>query len=105
MILGYPENWPTISQRMKHRGGWRCERCGRANDYCSSHVLTVHHLDGDKQNCDPANLAVLCQRCHLKVQAKFDPRKRVLQLPLPGHRVEEEWMAGRRERYQETFGR
>lgn len=28
-------------------------------------VLTVAHLDHDKQNNDPANLRALCQRCHL----------------------------------------
>lgn len=33
-------------------------------------ILTVHHLDGDKANCRWWNLAALCQRCHLEVQAK-----------------------------------
>lgn len=33
-------------------------------------VLTVHHLDGDKANSAWWNLAVLCQRCHLEIQAK-----------------------------------
>jgi hypothetical protein len=28
-------------------------------------VLTIAHLDRDKANNDPANLAALCQRCHL----------------------------------------
>ncbi len=27
-------------------------------------VLTVAHLDHQPQNCDPANLRALCQRCH-----------------------------------------
>lgn len=31
-------------------------------------ILTVHHLDGDKKNCRWWNLAVLCQRCHLRIQ-------------------------------------
>jgi hypothetical protein len=33
-------------------------------------VLTVHHLDGDKANLRWWNLAALCQRCHLEIQAK-----------------------------------
>jgi hypothetical protein len=33
-------------------------------------VLTVHHLDGNKSNCDDWNLAALCQRCHLRVQGR-----------------------------------
>lgn len=33
-------------------------------------ILTVHHLDGDKANLAWWNLAALCQRCHLEIQAK-----------------------------------
>lgn len=33
-------------------------------------VLTIAHLhDPDPANCDPANLAALCQRCHLQLDA------------------------------------
>lgn len=28
-------------------------------------VLTIAHLDHTPENCDPANLKALCQRCHL----------------------------------------
>ncbi len=28
-------------------------------------VLTVAHLDHQPENCDPANLKAMCQRCHL----------------------------------------
>ena len=28
-------------------------------------ILTVAHLDRDRSNNDPSNLAALCQRCHL----------------------------------------
>jgi hypothetical protein len=37
-------------------------------------ILTVHHLDGDKSNDWWANCLSLCQRCHLTVQSKVDPR-------------------------------
>lgn len=33
-------------------------------------ILTVHHLDGDPQNCEWWNLAALCQVCHLSIQGK-----------------------------------
>lgn len=33
-------------------------------------ILTVHHLDGNKANCEKWNLAALCQRCHLQIQGK-----------------------------------
>lgn len=32
-------------------------------------VLTVAHLDHDVANNDPANLAALCQKCHLALDA------------------------------------
>lgn len=67
---GYPANWEEIAKRIKQQSAWRCERCKRVNCLESAHVLTVHHLDGDKSNCEDWNLAALCQRCHLKIQAR-----------------------------------
>lgn len=66
----YPHDWTLISERVKRGAGWRCERCGHANDLESGHVLTVHHLDGNKKNCADWNLAALCQRCHLSIQGR-----------------------------------
>lgn len=34
-------------------------------------VLTVAHLDHRPENCDDANLKALCQRCHLRHDAKM----------------------------------
>lgn len=36
-------------------------------------ILTVHHLDGQKDNDAWWNTLALCQRCHLTVQSKIDP--------------------------------
>ena len=33
-------------------------------------VLTIAHLDHTPENCDPANLQALCQKCHLAYDAK-----------------------------------
>jgi hypothetical protein len=66
----YPDDWPIIATALKQRHDWRCERCGHANDLASGHVLTVHHLDGNKANCEGWNLAALCQRCHLRIQGR-----------------------------------
>ena len=52
-------------------GGWRTDRGAPATapDPSKTHttrtVLTLAHLDQDPANDDPANLAILCQRCHL----------------------------------------
>ncbi len=37
-------------------------------------ILTVHHLDGNKSNCEWWNLLSLCQRCHLTVQTRLNPQ-------------------------------
>src|SRR5262245_38935432 len=67
----YPDNWPEIAYCIKAGAGWKCERCLHSNDVASGHVLTVHHLDGNKANCEDWNLAALCQRCHLTIQGRI----------------------------------
>ena len=64
----YPRDWPEIARVVKKAAAWRCIRCDHSHDIASGHVLTVHHLDGDKANCRWWNLAALCQRCHLYIQ-------------------------------------
>lgn len=62
----YPADWPDIARRVKDEAGWHCSACG-APPFLS-HILTVHHLDGDPTNNDDWNLHALCQRCHLTVE-------------------------------------
>jgi hypothetical protein len=38
-------------------------------------ILTVHHFDGDKANCEWWNLLALCQRCHLTIQSRVNPQQ------------------------------
>jgi hypothetical protein len=64
----YPPEWPLIAYAIKCMAGWCCERCGVPHGPVPN-VLTVHHLDFDKWNMQTWNLAALCQRCHLRVQA------------------------------------
>ncbi len=66
----YPPHWGRIAIAVKEKWGWKCERCGEPHDVMTGHVLTIHHLDGDKSNNDDWNLACLCQRCHLHIQGK-----------------------------------
>lgn len=68
----YPENWDLIASTVKQAAHWRCVRCDHPNEPAKGRTLTVHHLDRDKSNCEPWNLAALCQRCHLQIQAKVD---------------------------------
>lgn len=68
----YPDNWKEIAKRIKDAAGWKCERCGHPHEVETYYILTVHHLDGNKANCEDWNLAALCQRCHLKIQARVN---------------------------------
>lgn len=90
----YPDNWKWLSKQLRKDRGNKCELCYAPNglnvarfDNSSVHtweylsevddrwgdykktkiVLTVHHIDSDKQNNDLRNLIVLCQRCHLRL--------------------------------------
>ena len=99
----YPPEWPEIAKRIKDAAHWRCVRCNHPHDIPSGHVLTVHHLDGDKANCEPWNLAALCQRCHLHIQAKV----RDMDQPLLEGLEHSDWMRpfveGRREAMAERI--
>ena len=66
----YATDQKDIHIALKDKHDWKCERCEHPHDVESGHVLTVHHLDGDKSNNAEWNLAVLCQRCHLHIQGK-----------------------------------
>ena len=66
----YPDDWDAIAKRVKDEAGNKCVRCGHPHDTPAGYMLTVHHLDGDKANGAWWNLAALCQRCHLTIQAK-----------------------------------
>ncbi|MBA0124660.1 hypothetical protein H0B56_03805 [Haloechinothrix sp. YIM 98757] len=83
----YPPEWPAISRRIRFdRAAGRCEctgYCGRpavhlaGDQRCHNHhgrpawatgsrvVLTVAHLNHQPEDCRDANLAALCQGCHL----------------------------------------
>ena len=80
-VKGYPVNWPEIATAVKEWAGWHCEHCGHSHDPAAGYILTVHHLDGIKTNCEWGNLVALCQRCHLHIQAVYVPG----QLFLPLH--------------------
>jgi three-Cys-motif partner protein len=67
----YPPNWEEIAWRVKEAAGWRCQECGHPHDPASHYVLTVHHRDGNTSNSAEDNLVALCQRCHLRAQAKL----------------------------------
>jgi DNA modification methylase len=48
-----------------------------------------HHRDGDTSNNDPANIAVVCRRCHMAADGRLDAFKDL------ARRNRERWMAAR----------
>lgn len=66
----YPPNWPEIAAQVKAEAENKCVRCRHIHEIETGYMLTVHHLDLNKSNCEWWNLAALCQRCHLKIQHK-----------------------------------
>lgn len=76
----YPPNWQEIAMATKEQANWRCVRCGHPHEPATGYTLTVHHLDLSPANCRWWNLAALCQRCHLTIQAKV-VMERVWYLP------------------------
>src|SRR5678815_2203549 len=66
----YTDDWKQVAKQVKDEAGWCCMRCGHAHEPSTGYTLTVHHLTGDKSNMAWWNLAALCQRCHLQIQAK-----------------------------------
>lgn len=78
----YPPNWKTeIRPAILKRANNCCEYCGVQNYSIRDEkkiVLTVAHLDHDEENWSVSfdRLAALCQRCHLRYDAKEKARRR-----------------------------
>lgn len=83
----YPSDWRAISARIRFdRAGNRCECAGECGDdhgdRCdainrqphpvtgSIVVLTVAHLDHVPEHVSDENLRAMCQRCHLRYDAR-----------------------------------
>jgi len=77
----YPDDWEEIAEEIKADAGHCCEHCGHPDDAATGYTLTVHHLDRNPQNCARENLVALCQRCHLRIQARYRPEHGAHWLP------------------------
>jgi hypothetical protein len=60
----YPPNWSEISDRARLVAAYRCCSCSIRLPGADSKFLHVHHRNGQKNDCHPDNLEVLCIRCH-----------------------------------------
>lgn len=76
--LPYAFEWTAeLRAAIRERDGGACQSCGGPPRRKS---LDVHHLDGDKRNCEPGNLVSLCHPCHQKLHLGSG-------IPLERHRL------------------
>jgi hypothetical protein len=57
----YSTDWTkTLKRSIRERDKYTCQICGKEP------AIHCHHIDYDKQNCNPENLITLCHTCHNK---------------------------------------
>lgn len=57
----YPPAWTKeLRQAIRQRDKFVCAICGYYP------ATTIHHIDYNKQNCEPNNVITLCKKCHAK---------------------------------------
>ncbi len=59
-----PEFTRKFKQMIRERDNQTCQRCGITRAEYGK-TLEVHHIDHDKSNNDPANLATVCASCNV----------------------------------------
>lgn len=62
--LLYSIDWTeTLRRSIRERDHYTCQLCGKLQ---GDRAFSCHHIDYDKQNCNPNNLITLCYSCHQK---------------------------------------
>lgn len=60
----YPVDWTqTLKRSIRERDRYQCQVCGKNQE---DEALSIHHIDYNKENCNPVNLISLCRSCHRK---------------------------------------
>lgn len=58
-----------LRAKIRKRDNYICQKCGITEEehlIVYGKVLSVHHIDYNKENIDPKNLTSLCKSCHAK---------------------------------------
>ncbi len=63
----YPVDWTeTLRRSIRERDRYICQICGKPQGDKTHHI---HHIDYNKENCNPKNLITLCCNCHMKTNS------------------------------------
>lgn len=66
----YTLDWDRqLKESIRTRDNHICQECGIHQDELSQNwhkKLDIHHIDYNKQNCNPDNIISLCRDCHTK---------------------------------------
>lgn len=66
----YPVDWRiTLKRSIRERDKYQCQLC---EEQQGDEALSIHHIDYNKQNCNPINLISLCRNCHTKTNHNRD---------------------------------
>ncbi|MCX5781777.1 MAG: NUMOD3 domain-containing DNA-binding protein [Elusimicrobia bacterium] len=58
----YSTDWTeTLRRSIRERDHYICQICGALQ---GDKAFDIHHIDYNKENCDPNNLITLCHNCH-----------------------------------------
>jgi 5-methylcytosine-specific restriction endonuclease McrA len=64
----YPEDWTaTLRRSIRERDNYTCQICSKQQ---TDRAHAIHHIDYNKENCNPENLITLCVPCHAKTNQK-----------------------------------
>ena len=68
----YPKEWTnSLRNDIRLRDNDTCQVCLRSGTFLQE-LLSIHHIDYDKNNCDPTNLITTCRKCHTKTNFNRD---------------------------------
>lgn len=69
--LPYSKEWTNeLKEIIRRRDNYACQKCFITEEehlIVYGKVLTVHHIDYDKENCNENNLITLCGECNTRV--------------------------------------
>lgn len=70
--LKYPDEFNEIlKEKIRNRDNHECQLCNIKEEILEE-LLSVHHIDYNKQNCNEENLISLCRNCHRKSNGNRD---------------------------------